>query len=90
MKGYFKHVMDTIPFDPTPYCHFVSKLLYLFHTHLAIAYVVNVIDQYMQASKVAHLQAMLPIFHYIYPYPSCMWNLLHRRGGEHIAGLHQC
>jgi hypothetical protein len=42
--------MDTTHVDPIRYCRFVGKLLYLLHACLNIAYVVNVISQYMQAN----------------------------------------
>ena len=43
----------------------VGKLIYLSHTRSDIAYVVNVVSQFMHSPKEVHLEAIYKILHYL-------------------------
>ena len=56
---------DTILVYPTQYQRLVGKLLYLTMTRIDIAYVVQVLSQFMQSPKQSHMNAALRVVKYI-------------------------
>lgn len=56
---------DTLLADPTQYQRLVGRLLYLTMTRIDIAYVVQVLSQFMHSPKQSHMNAALRVVKYI-------------------------
>ena len=56
---------DTLLVYPTQYQQLVGKLLYLTMTRVDIAYVVQVLSQFMHSPKQSHMNAALRVVKYI-------------------------
>ena len=56
---------DQIPTDKGRYQRLVGKLIYISHTRLNIAYVVNVVSQFMHCPSEDHMNAVTEILRYL-------------------------
>ena len=58
-------VEEDTPVDREMYQRLVRRLIYLSHTRLDIAYIVNVISQFMHSSKAVHPQVANRVLQYL-------------------------